>query len=75
MTKFLKLWATPDEQIENPTHHVIVDEECIATSALTVDEIVPSGSDPFIKDHVIAYFTGFNRTQDMTLSGGDRSRL
>ena len=53
MTKFLKLWATPDEQIENPTHHVIVDEECIATSALTVDEIVPSGSDPFIKDHVI----------------------
>ena len=57
MTKFLKLWATPDEQIENPTHHVIVDEECIATSALTVDEIVPSGSDPFIKDHVIAYYT------------------
>ena len=54
MTKFLKLWATPDEQIENPTHHVIVDEECIATSALKVDEVVPTGSDPFIKDRVIA---------------------
>jgi len=45
----LKLWATPDEQIENPTHHVIVDEECISTSALAVDEVTPSGSDPFIK--------------------------
>ena len=70
MTKFLKLWATPDEQIENPTHHVIVDEECIATSALTVDEIVPSGSDPFIKDYVTAYYVEINRTRDMGPSGG-----
>ena len=61
MTKFLKLWATPDEQIENPTHHVIVDEECIATSALKVDEVVPTGSDPFIKDRAIASFTQIGR--------------
>ena len=74
MTKFLKLWATPDEQIENPTHHVIVDEECIATSALTVDEIVPSGSDPFIKDHVIAYLPDSNGLETW-VRPGDRSRL
>ena len=43
------MWATPDADKSGDVYHQIVQDECVSTSQLIVQELAPSGTDSFIK--------------------------